>query len=460
MNELLSWYQDTPQHAMFQAVPGAGKTFEIASLSQAMTRRDGAVAFSRDIARELRGRVSPQVPVTTVHALGLRMLSERAGGPGSLQVEPDKFVTLARSLVRDDEQASALGRAAELSLLSLGRRPEDELFEGLEGEAREQVRSALPRLLESAWLSFRDSGRLTFAEMVAYPARLGSVKKFATLCVDEAQDLSRAALSLLLTVAERVLFCGDPFQSIYGFAGAEVSSMALIRAGCGAHFERNVTRRCPVGVVDLARRFNPKLTASEHAPDGEVFYDSLKSTLGALRSGALVLARHTEPLLSAALWLHRMGRPVTLRGSSLSELARLAPEIDGLFTQPEAAIERYYRQKTGGARVLRLEKSLLRLAGLLEGGLSSQRELEHFCRALEAGQPGAIVLMTMHRAKGLEAHEVALLDLQPDLPQGSAGVQERNLRYVALTRVKAGGERGGTLRFAASRPEVEAWLSA
>jgi ATP-dependent exoDNAse (exonuclease V) beta subunit len=50
-----------------------------------------------------------------------------------------------------------------------------------------------------------------------------------------------------------------------------------------------------------------------------------------------------------------------------------------------------------------------------------------------------IVLSSIHRAKGLEADRVFILDYEKmplDFPQPWARVQEQNIMYVALTRAK------------------------
>ena len=51
--------------------------------------------------------------------------------------------------------------------------------------------------------------------------------------------------------------------------------------------------------------------------------------------------------------------------------------------------------------------------------------------------PGAVMFSTIHRAKGLESHNVFLLSAQTRAPKRQWEVdQARNLRYVALTRAK------------------------
>ena len=104
-------------------------------------------------------------------------------------------------------------------------------------------------------------GDYDFTDMVYLPVRLGlRPPEYAFVCIDEAQDLSRLNLELimrLIGVGARALFVGDPYQAIYAFAGADARSLERIVERTGAtRLPLSVSFRCPVRHVVLARRFS------------------------------------------------------------------------------------------------------------------------------------------------------------------------------------------------------------
>ena len=448
MQEIEAWFKAGcgAGSARLEAVPGAGKTHLLVMLSRSMGPGDAIVAFSRDIKNELERRVKPGSPVTTVHAMGLRWLKEQARSllGKDVKVEAHKLTRLARALGEDARGARELAAQAEMCLLKL-RPPQDQ---------------AVRNLLEAAWKDFRESGTLTFCEMLSYPARLAKTPTFERLLVDEAQDLSMAALKLVKTLSKEQLYCGDRYQSIFDFAGAEAGSMERIERECAVHFEAPITRRCPQEVVSLARRYNSKLEAAENAPQGEVLHLSAEEAVQGAGPGSLVLARSSKELLQVAVSLHALGRPCTLRGDALDRLIDLARRLPDLERDPLGALERAFDAAEDPEA---LEGDLMALARLIEAGLDSHSLLAGFASALGTPQSDSVVLSSMHRAKGLEAPEVTLLSLESDLPAGlEAAQQERNLRYVALTRVNAHGSDpiGGRLRLAGNREQAASWLHA
>src|SRR5690606_23099288 len=85
-------------------------------------------------------------------------------------------------------------------------------------------------------------------------------KTYDILFVDECQDLSKAQLAVALKYVRkngRVVAVGDPYQSIYGFTGADIESFN--------RFERLLKNfnklslsfcfRCPNNVIEFAQNF-------------------------------------------------------------------------------------------------------------------------------------------------------------------------------------------------------------
>ena len=79
--------------------------------------------------------------------------------------------------------------------------------------------------------------------------------KYDTLLVDEAQDLSPAVAALLLSQNCPILLVGDPYQALYGFAGAENAlSRKVIDSVLASHSNRHAT-------VDTIENLLPSATS-------------------------------------------------------------------------------------------------------------------------------------------------------------------------------------------------------
>jgi hypothetical protein len=101
-----------------------------------------------------------------------------------------------------------------------------------------------------------------------------AVPQFDWRFIYECQDLNVAQRELVLRLRApggRMLFIGDPRQSIMAFAGADSSSYARILTATGAReFPLSVCYRCPTTHLDLARQEVPEIEARPGAPRGTI----------------------------------------------------------------------------------------------------------------------------------------------------------------------------------------------
>jgi len=479
--EVLSeWLSGSERSATFQAVPGAGKTTVLEQLSPRFPQGSVTVAFSREIVREVSGRVTGRC--STVHALGLSLL--KAKRPGGAVGDPDKLERLARELLgsassgeraeQESAKVALLMQALDLNLLSLGKVDFAARLErrGLREDAA-FVKEHLPALKARSYEDFKATGRVSFTEMVYLACVLNTEQHFPLVAVDEAQDLSPAAMRLLTGLGERLLFCGDRYQSIFGFAGAGVGSMQALEARAGVGVETQVTHRCPQSVVALARSIHPGIQAAPDAPEGEVRYLEESEALSSLEPGELVLARHNAPLIRVCLSLRAKGRSCFIRGVNLkNRVLSSARSVEGLWRGGVGAIDRFEAGQLGSSELGgTLPEGLTLLRALLDGGVRCEAELVKTLEDFERPQAGAVQLATLHRSKGLESGRVTLIDIAEggestassesaySLPEQTPEEreQDRNAKYVGLTRTKA--RDGGRLTLCASKGAVGSWLS-
>ena len=268
-----------------------------------------------------------------------------------------------------------------------------------------------------------DLGVTSFSEQLAlaaawldHEADLGSPRPFRHVLVDEAQDLSPAHLQLLRALVEPgpddLFLAEDSHQRIYG-KKITLSHYGIQVRGRSRRLTRNyrTTRQnldVAFGILDPVTYEDMEGRAEEHR------YVSP-------RSGP-------EPLL-----LHATDRADEL--SKAAELLRvwLEQDRDSGDSAPESIAvlvrDRYQRDA-------------------VVNGLA-QHEVEVRAVDREAAGRGRPVVMTMHRAKGLEFRKVLLFDVSENaIPRSlrdqqyseadhaDAMLRERSLLYVAATRAR------------------------
>jgi DNA helicase-2/ATP-dependent DNA helicase PcrA len=234
------------------------------------------------------------------------------------------------------------------------------------------------------------------------------------LLVDELQDMNPAQFDLLVAMAgeDPDLFAvGDPHQSIYGWNGAD------------AHLLETLARRWPpTRVLTLPRnhRSTEAIVRAAIAALDRGSLDLVAATEGGAVPKIVGFDDDAEEAAAVARWCHQVHGPgATWRQTAV--LARTNAALDGLATACERA----------GVPVLRLGA---------EHSPASDLEADGPRRWDADDAPDAVVLSTIHRAKGLEWDNVAVTGVQEGtLPLSSATTpeqldEERRLLYVAMTR--------------------------
>lgn len=298
--------------------------------------------------------------------------------------------------------------------------------------------------------------------------------------VDEAQDISKAHRALIRASMKRegrALFVGDPKQAIYGFAGADADSFkAIVREFDCAQLPLSVCYRCPTSVLDLAREIVPQIEARPGAPEGIVRSSTIDAFVAEAQRGDMVLCRLNAPLLGVAFKLIGAGTSARVRGRAdlgegLAKIikrcskglrkARGDDRAEGLTAtswrdsfgdaleaweerEKDSASKRY--GKRGEDALAQRLEAIADQAGCIRviwagSGAVTAAELQAAVASLFDDPEPAVVLSSIHRAKGLEAPRVfvAMPDRLGVAWPGSRPwmeEQEQHLKYVCLTRAK------------------------
>lgn len=280
------------------------------------------------------------------------------------------------------------------------------------------------------------------------------------ILVDEVQDVSNASRELLmkhLAPNGRMICVGDKSQAIMAFAGANVNSIEDLVARLEAkEMPLSVCWRCPTSHIALAKELDPTIESATGAIEGTVGEFSEKDLVARVPNKALILCRTNAPLVDACFRFIRSGRVARIRGRDIGE--RLKAMAKKVCRKPTTnfAVEfvprlETWRQKeetrmedsTEEAKVAFTDRvdTLRAIFESLPKTPASLRDLEtEIDRLFVDDIEDAVILSTIHKAKGLENDVVCLLHPHllphPMVKHPDGLKQERNLKFVAVTRSK------------------------
>jgi len=348
---------------------------------------------------------------------------------------------------------------------------------------------AVAYALEEGLAEFRQSGKISFDDMVCYPAGLTEVpvRQFDHVIIDEAQDLNKAQLRLVQRACHldtQVFAVGDPRQSIYAFTGADHDSIDnIIRAFDAQLLPLRVCYRCGTAIIDLANQLGGEIIPAPGAHAGEVQVVEAGEYLKRLRKRDAVIARTTAVLVRDCLKVLKTGQRAMVLGKKIGDtIAVIVTRIEEMRVAQRGKrllhddlsnfldlLEAYrvkQRQIIEDTRKKDVELAIDELKDKVETARAFytayvskcvdpgercvndpkcefSRTVEDFKRYIRGlfteDETGNMVqFMTAHRSKGLEFERVYIIDTDlfphPLAKSDKQKIQEDNLMYVAITR--------------------------
>jgi len=455
-------------------------------------------AFNRSIANELASRVPAGCEAMTMHSMGNKAV---CGTFGRLQVPKDAAWVVRERIagimgveidaLRKDpkrwemlESVRKLVSMCKMNLVSPDPSfPDDTLDQltshyeiELNGDKAEAY-SLVPQVLELCKTP-RIDGKMDFDDMIWLPIILDlPLIKYDLLLVDEVQDLSKCQQALAKKAGRRLVLVGDKNQACYGFAGADSDSMPRLQAelssspeGC-ISLPLTVTRRCGKAIVEEAKKIVPAFEAHETNPPGKVNYDGVYPTdaegkerprphyTDSVQDGDMVLCRVNAPLVSQCFRFLKEGHRANIRGRDvgqglISTIKKLSDNDPGSITVPELVGRLsqwlHSEQSAESAKRNPSDSRLIALQDRYDCLLcftENQKTVEGVISRIEAlftdkQNSAGISLSSIHKAKGLEARRVFLL--QPKgatIPHPMAKSswqleQEDHLLYISISRAR------------------------
>lgn len=460
------------KNAVVQAVAGSGKTSTLRLAAEAARVRVKAVCFNKDAATHLARKMPPNADCSTLHSVGLR-----AWGRSDVSGEKSKRIfkwLQERGSVPRWLQPSKVCKVVGLAK-NEGLVPQDSIgMSGLVADTTEQwqalldhygvetdERVTMPILVDAASQVLKESikwGRkiVDFDDMLYLPT-LTDGCTFPTspwVFVDELQDVSGLQREMVLRMVAgggRFLGVGDRAQAIYGFRGADVTSMDTIaRRTAAVEMPLSTCYRCPKSVIALAQEIVPQIEATADAEEGLVEHrDDFK--LSEIQADHLIVCRNRAPMVKLAYRLLGIGAPVRILGRSTGDglvtyiehfnCRYVEDMLDALDRATTKAIARAQKRDDEAAIDEAIDRQET-IRAIAEG--CNAEETAALCnqvRGLFSGDgKGKVMVGTIHAVKGLEADHVWFLD-EHLIPSRGARLewqrqQEQNLRYVAITRAR------------------------
>lgn len=453
---IFDYFANGEGNAVIRARAGTGKTTTSKQgFALAPERRMLYAVFNKKNQREAEEKIrDPRVNVKTLHAVGFRCILQHWDG-----VKPDDQVEFDRltSIIEPPKEMvypilKLLGFAKncfiqpdelDLFLVAEERMPEVQ-WSGL--WTAEYCARIVIQILELS--KQRDEqGRISFNDMVWLPVALGIVKaQFDLVLVDEAQDMNLPQLTMAKQISRgRVIMVGDDRQCIYGFRGAVHDGLTMMKEVLSAkEFPLSTTYRCPKFIVSLAQKYVPDYNATATAPDGILDSICEERVCETVKVGDAILSRANAPLMPICLSLLRRNIPARIEGRDIGKQllatvqrlkAKSVPNfIEKVTGWAKKLKHRLTKKKNCEAQMIQIDDQAETLCAIAEG-LNSVGEIEQRIRDLfqdsDSSSRPAVVLSTVHKAKGLEWPHVFLLRSTFLKRQNR---EEENIYYVALTR--------------------------
>lgn len=460
---------------MISAYAGCAKSSTLEMMAPGVKEPTLALAFNKKIADELGRRLPANFTAKTLNSLGhgawvranrsivtwelndrkmTKIVSEVTGAKADRYLwEPT--MAAARAAMVQGIVPTDMGQGLVADDLETWSALADCDEEDLE-QVVELAREALRRDIIQA-----RQGVISFDDQVYCPTLLGGQwPRFPRVFGDEVQDWSPLNLAMIghcLRAGGSLAVVGDRLQSIYAFRGADSEAMTKVRslAQAWTDLPLTLTFRCPKAIVARQQAHAPGYRAWESNPPGRIeeWIDGWGPRQ--LAQGMTVLCRNVSPLMKLAFRLLRAGVGCQVAGRdigrSLIALSRkIIKDDDARPTQIVEAILRWRSAQSEIAiardQMEKLESIQDRAEALMavleSSGASTAGDLRTMLEQLFARESGAVLLSTIHRAKGLEWPRVMHLDpwripsRQASRLGGPALQQEANLRYVAETRTQ------------------------
>lgn len=303
---------------------------------------------------------------------------------------------------------------------------------------------------------------------------------YTNIYCDEVQDFSNIQLNFLKFIKRtkgRYVFIGDFHQAIYNFAGANAQAFNQIPKMFAPveTFDLPICYRCAKSHLSrVNREYGIPILPCDDAPMGFVKTIDKNKISEYAKAGDMVISRKNKWIAEVVLDLARNGTPIFIEDKDMVAaikrqiLSSKCTSVGTLEKFLQKVISNYNKKlfeivsknvREGGHEEERLEAvaetnskidNTSFLLEILEGYLenhASSDSISKFSNFIDkllntTPSPNCVRLCSIHKAKGLEATNVFVLNeakINYDFRNSKEqNIQEKNLSYIATTRAKKG----------------------
>ena len=303
---------------------------------------------------------------------------------------------------------------------------------------------------------------------------------YTNIYCDEVQDFSNIQLNFLKFIKRtkgRYVFIGDFHQAIYNFAGANAQAFnqQVKLHAPGKTFDLPICYRCAKSHLSrVNREYGIPILPCDDAPMGFVKTIDKSKISEYAKAGDMVISRKNKWIAEVVLDLARNGTPIFIEDKEMVAaikrqiLSSKCTSVGTLEKFLQKVISNYNKKlfeivsknaREGGHEEEHLEAvaeanskidNTSFLLEILEGYLenhASSDSVSKFSNFIDkllntTPSPNCVRLCSIHKAKGLEATNVFVLNeakINYDFRNSKEqNIQEKNLSYIATTRAKEG----------------------
>lgn len=303
---------------------------------------------------------------------------------------------------------------------------------------------------------------------------------YTNIYCDEVQDFSNIQLNFLKFIKRakgRYVFIGDFHQAIYNFAGANAQAFNQIPKMFAPveSFDLPISYRCAKSHLSrVNREYGIPILPRDDAPMGFVKTIDKNKISEYAKAGDMVISRKNKWIAEVVLDLARNGTPIFIEDKEMvvaikrQILSSKCTSVGTLEKFLQKVISNYNKKlfeivsknvREGGHEEERLEAvaetnskidNTSFLLEILEGYLENHTSSDSVSKFSDfvdkllntTPSPDCVRLCSIHKAKGLEATNVFVLNeakINFDFRNSKEqNVQEKNLSYIATTRAKEG----------------------
>lgn len=303
---------------------------------------------------------------------------------------------------------------------------------------------------------------------------------YTNIYCDEVQDFSNIQLNFLKFIKRtkgRYVFIGDFHQAIYNFAGANAQAFNQIPKMFAPveTFDLPICYRCAKSHLSrVNREYGIPILPCDDAPLGFVKTIDKNKISEYAKAGDMVISRKNKWIAEVVLDLARNGTPIFIEDKEMvgaikrQILSSKCTSVGTLEKFLQKVISNYNKKlfeivsknvREGGHEEEHLEAvtetnskidNTSFLLEILEGYLehhASSDSVSKFSNFIDkllntTPSPNCVRLCSIHKAKGLEATNVFVLNeakINYDFRNSKEqNIQEKNLSYIATTRAKEG----------------------